>query len=61
MPTDRPPLSRSFSGPLTQVVAAFVLSQMRRMEEERLSAEARWEFLRRQFERIAASKENRGG
>lgn len=56
MPTDRPPLSRSFCGPLTRAVAAFVLSQMLRMEESDTSAEARWEFLRKQMERIAKEK-----
>jgi len=53
MPTDRPPLSRSFTGPLTKAVAAFVLSQMRRLEEAEMDVAARWEFLRRQMERIA--------
>lgn len=56
MPTDRPPLSRSFSGPLTRAVARFVLSSMRRMEEVDLNAAARWEFLRRQMERIAGER-----
>lgn len=53
MPTDRPPLSRSFSGPLTVAVAQFMLTQMRRLEETHIDAGARWEFLRRMLERIA--------
>jgi hypothetical protein len=53
MPTDRPPLSRSFSGPLTVAVARFMLAQMRRLEETHIDVGARWEFLRRLMERIA--------
>lgn len=57
MPTDHPPLSRSFSGPITKTVAKFVLAQMRHMEETDTSVEARWEFLRRQMERIAEKEQ----
>jgi hypothetical protein len=53
VPTDRPPLSRSFSGPLTAAVARFMLAQMRHLEETEIDVGARWEFLRRLLERIA--------
>lgn len=55
--TDRPALSRSFAGPLTREIARFVLALMRRLEESDTSASARWEFLRRQMERIAEGSE----
>jgi hypothetical protein len=53
MPTDHPPLSRSFSGPITKTVARFVVCQMLRMEEADLDPVGRWEFLRRLIEHIA--------
>ncbi len=58
MPTDRPPLSRSFCGPLTQAVARFMGAQMLRMEEVDTDAAARWEFLKRTLIGIAREKTN---